>query len=154
MSEIDKISIGENNAPIMEFKDIKEAYNCLKAWQERLFLTDWIINLKLISYQDMLKEYGDNAGTVNFNMVNKSSTIYLTIPDEEVKSRIVKYCAEKTLIHELLHLKYNWVVNENDTIPNLYYDTLEHGLIEQMAKSLIMTKYNLTYSWFINFIEE
>ena len=62
--------------------------------------------------------------------------------------RVVKYFAEKTLVHELLHLKYNWFVPQKESVESVYYDTLEHSLLEQMAKSLIMAKYNIPLSWF------
>lgn len=61
--------------------------------------------------------------------------------------RIMKYCAEIILVHELLHCKMNWISN-NDTYEGKYFDTVEHALLEQMAKSLIMAKYNVGLEYF------
>lgn len=54
-------------------------------------------------------------------------------------------------MHELLHCKYNILEVENDKYESVYLDVQQHVLLEQMAKSLIMTKYNLDFNWFRNF---
>ena len=134
--------------PIMEFTSIEQAYQCLQEWQERLFLQDWIIKINLVEPDDMnLKEVcGENV----FCIEQKSCVIKILKP-EFYGDRIIKYCAEEILIHELLHCKYNWVERDYDSIEVAYYDTLEHSLLEQMAKSLLMAKYNLSFDWFRNF---
>lgn len=136
------------NNPIMEFKSEEEAYACLKYWQEKLFLSDWIIKIKLCSPDEM--DLQDVCGENNFQIENRCCVIKMMKP-EYYGDRIVKYCAEAILIHELLHCKYNWVERDYNSIEVAYYDTLEHSLIEQMAKSLFMTKYNLSLDWFKNF---
>lgn len=134
--------------PIMEFTSIEQAYKCLHEWQERLFLQDWIIKIKLVSPEEMNLE--DVSGENIFIIENRSCVIKILKP-EYYGDRIVKYCAECILIHELLHCKYNWVMRDYNSIEVAYYDTLEHSLIEQMAKSLLMSKYNLKLDWFRNF---
>lgn len=57
-------------------------------------------------------------------------------------------------MHELLHLKYNLVDASNPSYEEVSLMQTEHMLLEQMAKSLIMAKYNLSYSYFKNFMEE
>lgn len=132
----------------MEFTSEKEMYDCLRYWQEKLFLTDWIIKVILCSPEDM--DLSDVCGENNFQIENKCCVIKIMKP-EFYGDRITKYCAEEILIHELLHCKYNWVERDYNSIEVAYYDTLEHSLIEQMAKTLLMTKYNLTLDWFKNF---
>lgn len=135
-------------SPIVEFTSLEQAYNCLKEWQERLFLQDWIIKLKLAEPEDM--DLKDVCGENVYQIENKCCVIKILKP-EFYGDRIVKYCAEEILIHELLHCKYNWVERDYNSIEVAYFDILEHSLIEQMAKSLLMTKYNLTLDWFKNF---
>lgn len=136
--------------PIMEFENDDQLQACIEEWKKVLFLQDWIIKGKLV---EELFDDNDNelAGSNSFQVTNKCGLIQIVKANEDNKSRIVKYCAEATLVHELLHCKYNWTSKCSDSIEYAYYDNLEHSLIEQMAKSLIMTKYNLPFEWFCNF---
>lgn len=129
--------------------DIKEVFNskeelnaCLRWWQEKLFLTDWIIKASICEPCE------GNMGENSFDMVNKCCVIRIS-DKKYYGDRIMKYCAEKVLVHELLHLKYNWIANES-TYEGKCVDVMEHGLFEQMAKSLIMAKYNLNLDYFSN----
>ena len=56
--------------------EIKEVFNskdelsvCLKWWQEKLFLTDWIIEARICEPCDFVD--GGNMGENSFDMVNK-----------------------------------------------------------------------------------
>ena len=139
-----------NVNPIMEFTSEEQLQSCIEEWKKILFLQDWVIKGKLV--EELYNDSGaELAGDNNFQITNKCSLIQIVKASEDVKSRIVKYCAEATLVHELLHCKYNWTVKSSDSIEYAYYDNLEHSLIEQMAKSLIMVKYNLPFEWFYNF---
>lgn len=136
--------------PILEFKDEAHAYECLKEWQTRLFLDDWIIK---IHFTDELRdgETGDElSGQNSFDMTNKCCVISLARLDEDKKSRIQKVAQEHVLVHELLHCKQGWL-SPPTSMEGKYYDVIEHGLLEQMAKSLIMAKYGLPFEWFKNF---
>lgn len=136
--------------PIMEFESEEQLQACIEEWKKVLFLQDWIIKGKLVT--ELFDENNDElAGSNSFQVTNKCGLIQIVRANEDNKSRIVKYCAEATLVHELLHCKYNWTCKNSDSIEYAYYDTLEHSLVEQMAKSLIMTKYNLPFEWFCNF---
>lgn len=134
--------------PIMEFKSMEQAYKCLNYWKEKLFLQDWTIKLLLVSPEEMNLE--DVCGENLFQIETKSCVIKILKP-EYYGDRIIKYCAESILIHELLHCLYNWVERDYNSIEVAYYDTLEHARLEQMAKSLLMTKYDLNFDWFKNF---
>lgn len=135
-------------SPIMEFTSLEQAYKCLKEWQERLFLQDWIIKINLVEPDEMVMK--DVCGENVFQIETKCCVVKILKP-EFYGDRIVKYCAEEILIHELLHCKYNWVERDYNSIEVVYFDTLEHSLLEQMAKSLLMAKYNLSLDWFKNF---
>jgi len=133
--------------PIMEFKNDEELMTCLREWKKILFLEDWTIKGVLV---DAIDSEEGLSGRNNFVMVIKCSMIRLLKPTEDVRDRIAKYCAEQILVHELLHCKYNWVESK-ESLEAVYYDTLEHSLLDQMSKSLIMAKYGLTFDWFENF---
>lgn len=131
--------------PIEEFETEEQLQECLKWWQEKLFLTDWIIKAKLCVPEDFIEQ--NVCGENEFDMVNKCCVIRI-MKKEYYGERILKYCAEHILCHELLHCKYNWLACEN-TYDGKYLDVMEHNLLEQMAKSLIMSKYNLDLDYFV-----
>lgn len=128
------------------FKSKEELNECLKWWQEKLFLKDWIIKAIICEPCDFNDE--GNMGENSFDMVNKCCAIRI-LDKKYYGDRIMKYCAEKVLVHELLHCKYNWLVNEG-SYEGKYVDVMEHGLLKQMAKSLVMAKYNLSLDYFDN----
>lgn len=134
------------NEPIQEFESLEQAYKYLKEWQDRLFLNDWIIKLNFAEANEM----PNNAGLNNWCFQCQSSVINIAKLTDDTKSRIVKTHQEYTLVHELLHLKFSLVENA-DTYEAKFLEIHEHQLIDQMAKSLIMAKYNLKYDWFRNF---
>ena len=139
-----------NSTPIMEFQTNEQLQACIEEWKKTLFLQDWVIKGILI-YELYDEKDNELSGNNSFQVDNQCSLIRIVRANEDNKSRIVKYCAEATLVHELLHCKYNWVCKSADSIEYAYFDVKEHGLIEQMAKSLIMAKYNLPFEWFFNF---
>lgn len=135
----------ENIMPIEEFETEEQLQECLEWWQEKLFLTDWIIKAKIVSPDEFTEP--DLAGENLFEIANKASTIMI-ISKKYYNDKVIKYCAEHILVHELLHCKYNWLM-DNGSYEGKYLDVMEHTLLEQMAKSLIMAKYNLTLDYFV-----
>lgn len=129
--------------PIIEFKTQEELDICLAEWQERLFLRDWNIKAYLV-HRDVIPGL---AGDSNVQWVNSCGTIRILYADEIPSDSIEKEPHEKILVHELLHFKYMGFEGE-ETIENVFWDEKQHQLLEQMAKSLIMAKYRITYDWF------
>ena len=133
--------------PIMVFKNEKQLRKCLKYWKKKLFLTDWTIQVQICP-PDEIKGL---AGRNNFTFEDKSSIIRIgDYSLEDRKNYVGKTCDECTLVHELLHLKYNFVEN-SDSFEGKYYEAIEHQKLEQLAKTLIMVKYDLPFKWFQNF---
>lgn len=119
----------------------------LKEWKTRLFLDDWIIKAMFAEPDD--PDLSGLCGINKFQVDNKCSIIKLCTESMYGEGRIIKYCVELTLVHELLHCKYNWL-KPPETMEGSYFDVMEHALMEQMAKSLLMAKYNIPFSWFMN----
>lgn len=135
--------------PIIEFKTQKELDACLAEWQERLFLSDWIIKAK-VEHVDVegldVVGYCEDAPTI------KSAIISITPAGEIPKDAIVKSCAEKTLVHELLHCRFlQYEMQFPKTLEAVKYENDQHAMIEMMAKSFIMAKYGISHEWFRNF---
>lgn len=139
----------EQDTPIMRFANTQELNECIQWWQQKLFLTDWWIVGELVDSEDI----ADLAGKNSFIYENHCSAIKIaTLTDSQRADGILKSCDEETVVHELLHLKYNLVggSDDNGSYEQCYLDMIEHALLEQMAKSLISVKYNLSFDWWFN----
>lgn len=134
--------------PIILYESKEQLNENLKYWKDKLFLNDWIISVNLTKEPLESENHEELWGRNTFDIVDKSSWIEIVIPTEEdLRDSFSKYCAEKVLVHELLHCKMNFM-DPPKTFEGKFYDTFDHALLEQTAKSLIMVKYNLPFSWF------
>lgn len=140
------------NKPMDIIPSQKELDECLAWWQHRLYLDSWEINAKIVDAVTDLdgKEVKDVVGLNQF--VVELSQSYIQLLSAEAYDKLYDpkcghFCMEKTLVHELLHCIYNWI-SGNERYECIYTDEKEHQQLENMAKSLIMAKYNLDYDYF------
>lgn len=132
--------------PIIEFKNDIELKECLKYWQNILYLNDWIFSVGVVDDS----EIPGNQGECKPDFVHGAAAINIARHTDDLRGRIVKVSQEVTLVHELLHCKYAWISNREPSYEEVITETQEHALLEQMARSLIMVKYGLTPDWFNN----
>lgn len=134
--------------PICAFTNQQELNDCLSWWQEKLFLKDWFISATVENQSefDMEGSCGENILTFE----QKLSIIHILAVEDYPKSSPLKYCQEKVLVHELLHCKYNFLAPDSAIYEQKFFDEMDHQRLEEMAKTLIMTKYNLSLDWFKN----
>lgn len=151
MNEQMAFAMSCKHEPIIEFKDEAQAYECLKEWQSRLFLDDWIIMTTLVGPGEARADGERMQGTNEYQVPNKCALIKIEKLTDDTRKRIVKCSHEVTLVHELLHCKFVFTDGVSNTTEGEFMGALEHQLIEDMAKSLIMAKYGLDFSWFKNF---
>lgn len=106
----------------------------LKEWQERLGLQSWKIDLrdgvKQTEFQSM-----EQQGECEYDTVNSCAVIRIAKP-EDCTGRILPFDKEKTLVHELLHIKM-WFIYESDCD---LQSKMVHQLIDDMARALIDAK--------------
>ncbi|MDR2007006.1 MAG: hypothetical protein LBP78_07180 [Acidaminococcales bacterium] len=136
--------------PVLVFKDGAEMNEKLRYWQRLLFLDDWIIKGELTS--ERLSDDTTGAplrGKCSMVQELKAATIYLYVPQSDFDEEIVKFCHEDILVHELLHCKYN-ILEAGTSYEARHLDLREHVLLEEMARSLIMARYNIGFEWFSN----
>ena len=126
--------------PINVFKNQKQLNECLKEWQERLFLEDWVIKAQFGEIPDNDHGWNESVPVIKCSLI----TILRPLPSEKW---IAKQPEELVLIHELLHCKMN-IIQSNNDYESVLLDLREHQLLEEIAKSLLMAKYNLKFSWF------
>ena len=130
--------------PIIEFESQVQLNECLQWWKERLFLSDWIITAHTVS------ECPEGAGLNTSDYLHNCSVIKIVKAEKYGVERLMRYCAEKILVHELLHCKYCWLEYSSTSYCAAYTEAKEHMLLEQMARTLITVKYDLPPGWFEN----
>lgn len=102
----------------------------LKYWQKKLDLMDWHITLRDNSpICNFINK--DCQGETEWDTTHKVAIIRL-IREEEYGNFTVPYIKEKTLIHELLHIKFGVLWDNNTDIQN----DLLHQQIESLARTL------------------
>ena len=134
--------------PVCEFKDLNQAVELMKEWQQRLGLNDWTIKLKMAEPHQFVLDECD--GECEYVGVIKCATIRILKP-EYYGDRIMKYCAERILVHELLHCKL-CLLKTDDT----GFNELMHQTHEDIARALMCAKYGISPDWFqsIDYSEE
>ena len=136
--------------PIENFQSVEQLEECSKYWIEKLFLTNWIFKFELDD-DDIFDDYGNICYVLNtFQPVSRNSIIKIRKYDKKFDADAKKFCAEQTLVHELLHCKYNFIGKDTKDYANVYFDIIDHRLLDEMSESLIMARYNLTYDYFKN----
>lgn len=135
--------------PIETFKSDEEFQKIARDYQHKLYLDDWNIEFKLtdtILYQDDMELWGMCA----YNFENSYATIYVFNGKLKQSGDCQsKNCAELTLLHELLHIRLEYITDEDTVgkVPPLEM-ALKHRAIESMAKSILMFKYDVSYEYF------
>lgn len=103
----------------------------LQKWQKRLGLTEWHIVLKEnCTPNDMCN---DVCGECEIDEVHKIAVVRI-IDRSYYGDRIVPYNFEKTLIHELLHIKFVFIDNSGNELR----DRILHQNIEDLAKGFLL----------------
>ena len=106
----------------------------LKEWQNRLGLHDWIIKLSDYCLPENMSAQ-DVAGDVDWRECSKNAVIEILDP-QFYGDRIIPFDYEKTLVHELMHLKLSLV---SDGVADLQARYM-HQIIDDLARALVDAK--------------
>lgn len=134
--------------PIEIFSSKEQFEKCCKWWQHALFLDNWFISYELT--EDVIQEDGQLMwGYCTYSFGNSSACI--CVYNGRTSEYGDKNIAELTLAHELLHLKLEYMTDEEvvGELP-MAMKSLIHQQTEAMAKSLIIAKYGVEYDYFMN----
>lgn len=102
----------------------------LERWKRKLCLQEWRIKL-LTHLRPEEMTMNDVAGCSEWSESIKTARIEIIDPDY-YGDRIVPFDFKKTLVHELLHLKFSfWCQNEDDI-----GDRIMHQMIDDLARAL------------------
>lgn len=138
------------NQPIDIFETEEDLIKCGLWWQDLLGLSEWNITFRLVHPKMM--DNKEAEGETIFNYVYKLAEIKIVNLDNNSVYYNYKYCAELTLVHELLHciMTYDSVYDETKTLTfeEAKYAEEQHAILERMAKSLIMAKYDIALDYF------
>lgn len=105
----------------------------LREWQARLGLTDWQILLQdELTADEMELDCCD--GCCSMQEVNKTAVVQLLKP-ECYGERLLPYDEEKTIVHELLHIKFTLLDGVSDL-----HDRVLHQIVEEFARLLVRLK--------------
>ena len=106
----------------------------LEEWQNRLGLQDWRIKLHgKCKPEDMAVE--NVAGCTEWNETLKTARIEILDP-AYYGERVIPFDWEKTLVHELLHLKTCFV---SDGVSELQV-RITHQMIDDLARAFVSAK--------------
>lgn len=109
-------------------------HQLLYEWQRRLGLTDW--RIKLVDNcepEDM--SLRDVAGSTEWTESVKTARIEIMDP-KFYGDRIVPFDYEKTLVHELLHLKFSLISLDTSDLQTRYV----HQIIDDLARAFVDAK--------------
>ncbi|MCQ2439464.1 MAG: hypothetical protein MJ074_06855 [Oscillospiraceae bacterium] len=103
----------------------------LEKWKTKLGLQDWTIRLKTNCDPEYMT-VKDVAGCAEWSEAIKTARIEIIDPDC-YGDRIVPFNFEKTLVHELLHLKMSFWCQNEDRIE----DRVMHQIIDDLARAFV-----------------
>ena len=110
----------------------------LEEWQERLGLQDWVICLRYDCAREDLRSQ-DAIGETEWVTELKAATIRI-VDGKFDRGGILDFDFEKTLVHELLHIKFSMLEISVQNYETALVDLTQHQLIDDMARALIMAK--------------
>lgn len=131
----------------MYFDTDEELLKCLKKWKERLGLSDWLIACTLSDKEDMENdgEY-ECAGYSEVQWVSKTGSIQILKKEYIPDDCLFKQPHEESLIHELLHFKF--LALEGKSREHIFYETMQHQMLEELARAFFLAEYNLPNDWY------
>lgn len=113
--------------------DNSTAQKLLTEWQNRLYLQEWIIKLNINCTNE---ETENNAALTVWQEVIKTACIHIVSEEEYGDDRIVGFDFEKTLVHELLHLKLCLLTDVEDEMQA----RVGHMEIDSLARAFVDAK--------------
>jgi hypothetical protein len=118
--------------PVEVICTLEELSSLCAEWQERLRLQDWDIRLKIQRGREM--HYDNNDGECRRIPELKIAYVYLNDPVDY--DGHWPYDMEVTLVHELMHIHWNYCISDRDSAE---YHLME-AAIECTAQALVTAK--------------
>lgn len=106
----------------------------MKEWQKRLSLSDWTIALYAECSPDEMS-LDDSSGCVSWQESTRTACIQILDP-KYYGERVAPFDFEKTLVHELLHLKFCMFYKRDGSLR----ERLVHQAVDDLARALVSAK--------------
>lgn len=114
--------------------DEATAFRMFAYWSSVLDLSRWSIKFQWkVKATEM--NINDAFGCATFNKVTRLAVIQI-IDQDDVTEPMGKFDYEKTLVHELLHLKMAFLDDSGDDLR----DTMTHAMIDDLAVSFVKAR--------------
>jgi hypothetical protein len=115
----------------------EKAEKLLDEWKMRLGLQDWVTCLCPCCKKEEMA-MPDSRGCSIFHETTKVAKIQILDPQDDWQDCISPFDWEKTLVHELLHLKTSFISSECDSLQ----ERIAHQLIDDLARAFVDAKRN------------
>ena len=112
----------------------QEIYELCDEWNQRLGLSDWAIVVRPNCKPEDMSEQ-DVSGSTTYNEVCKAAMMELIDP-QYYGERIIPLDLEKTIVHEMLHLKLALVADHVGEMQERYM----HQIIDDLARAFVDAK--------------
>lgn len=119
---------------------MKKEEELLNEWQERLGLQDWAIILRYNCKRTDMEDTEASIGETNWGTTSKCARISIISEEEYGRDLMLPYDFEKTLVHELLHIKFSLIDKDLNTYEGIVAEQARHQLIDDLARAFVMTK--------------
>lgn len=108
-----------------------KANELFRKWVAILQLGHWDIRFQwCVRDRDM--SLPNSVGCTSFNHENRQAIVQMLDP-VDFESKLFNYGYEKTLVHELLHLKFSDIDDSGDPLR----DKMTHQLIDDLARAFV-----------------
>lgn len=108
---------------------IQRMRRLLVEWQRLLRLQDWDIELNFVHHHNLSR---GGFGEIDWTLEKKIATINMVYLKEV--SKALEYNPEKTLVHELLHLRFSIVCRTKE---GSIEDGIHEAAVDQVARALV-----------------
>lgn len=109
----------------------QEAVQLFDKWVHLLHLEAWYIDFQWRVRAEHM-DVEDSTGCVSFRHATRQAIVQILDPVDYI-DKLVPFNYEKTLIHELLHIKFADLDNSGDPLR----DKLTHQMVDDLARAFV-----------------
>lgn len=121
----------------------------MRMWQNILGLNRWIIDI-VLDYRSPV--IAPAWGKSKIWRAIHVAEIKIPMPKPGQINRFAqRYSQELITVHELFHILLPGYEADPSTTEGFYYENEQHATLESIAKSIIMARYDLPFTYFNNY---
>ena len=109
----------------------------LEEWKERLGLQDWLI---ILQYNCKREDFNLDDVDGEVTVLHDSKQAIVRILKPELFEGITDFDFEQTLVHELLHCKFDILDYYSKSYDGEVTNAIRHQLLDDLARAFVMAK--------------